>query len=489
MKKLFVLFLAALLAMSTAVIAAADDVETIEVAYLLAMNAAEERDLVQQAINDELDKEGIGVHVDLVCIDFASWGTQLNLMLSDGSVDLFNCCFMPSVAILADNGSIASLNDLLPKYGQGILDCLGEYIDCATISGEIYGTPKIDAFSTTLLYFMDKGVADEVGIDPESIVDFETLTEALKKVKAAKPDMTMISNGSGGGYWVFTGIDFLGTDKALGVLMLDEDENGLTVRNYFTSDLFLEELKYAKEWNKLGFFMKDPLNAQDGAFAYLSNGQSFGTMGAYCSEEVGRSVQEKSNGRAIYTAQIMPNAWATTGNVTSMTWCVPELSQHKEAAVKFLNELYTNPVIANLVCNGIEGKHYVVTDAGNIDFAEGLDAFTTGWPSGMGTFWPNITISRPWAPDPADTYQAWLDTNESCKKSPALGFSFDAANVADEISACSSVVDQYLNSLMLDIGDTDALYKEFLDALDRAGIDDIIAEKQAQLDAWAAQKK
>ena len=167
-----------------------------------------------------------------------------------------------------------------------------------------------------------------------------------------------------------------------------------------------------------------------------------------------------------------------------MTWCVPALSPRKESAVKFLNLLYTDADIANLLCNGIEGVHYVVTEEGNIDFPEGLDAFNTGWPSGMGTFWPNITITYPWKPDPADVYQSWLDSNATCMKSPALGFTFDPTNVADEISACSTIVDKYVNSLLLDVGDTETLYAEFLSDLEAAGMDAIIAEKQAQLDAW-----
>ena len=466
--------------------AVADEVETIEVPFMLTMNPATEKELVQQAINDELDKSGVGVHVELVGIDFASWSTQMNLMLTDGSVDLFNCTFMPTIAVLADQGSITPLNDLLETYGQGILETLGEYIDCARIGDDIYGTPKIDAFSRTLLFNMNKKMADEAGINPDDITDLETLTEALLKVQAVYPDLAMISSSAGGAYVDLVGVDYLGTDKPLGVLVLDPEKGDTTVVNYYESDLFKELLAYGKKWNELGFFLKDPLNAQDGSQAYVSNGQAFGTFCSYCSEEVGRSIQEKSNGIELYAAQVQPESWATTSNVLSMTWCVPELSAHKEAAIKFLNELYVNPAIANLVCNGIEGKHYVKTDAGNITFAEGLDAFTTGWPSGMGTFWPNITITLPWAPDAADVYEGWLKSNEECKASPALGFSFDASNVGDEISACAGVVDQYVNSLLLGIGDTEALYAEFLTALDRAGVNEIIAEKQAQLDSWKA---
>ena len=94
MKRLVSLVLSFLLVFSLCSFANAEDaVETVVLPYMLTMNAAEEVDLVEAAIN-EITREKIGVEVDLLCIDFASWGTQLNLMLTDGTVDLFNCCFM-----------------------------------------------------------------------------------------------------------------------------------------------------------------------------------------------------------------------------------------------------------------------------------------------------------------------------------------------------------------------------------------------------------
>ena len=72
--------------------------ETIQVAYMLTMNAAEQRQMVQDAVNQLLAKKGLGVQVEFVCIDFASWATQINLMLTDGSVDLFNACRKASFA-------------------------------------------------------------------------------------------------------------------------------------------------------------------------------------------------------------------------------------------------------------------------------------------------------------------------------------------------------------------------------------------------------
>jgi putative aldouronate transport system substrate-binding protein len=487
MKRILSILLALTMLFACASVASAESTpETIQVAYMLTMNAAEQRQMVQDAVNDLLAEKGLDIQVQFVCIDFASWQTQVNLMLTDGSIDLFNDCFMPTISVLADNGSAAPLDDLIDQYGQGIKDALGDYINCGKVSGVLYGTPKVNAFSSAMMFVMCKDICDELGIDPEAVTDFDTLTATLEKVHAAYPDLTMIANGTSGAYIDAYDADLLGTEDPLGCLLLGEDPTSLTVQNYYESDTFKNLLGYVKQWSDDGFFMKDPLNAQDGSLAYISNGQAFGGFVSYCDEETAVSVQEKSIGKEIYAAQITATPWATTSNITGMMWCVPSLSTHKEAAVKFLNELYSDADLSNLVCNGIEGTHYVLTDEGNITFPDGLDSASTGWPSGMGTFWPNVCITYPWSPDPADIYQQWLASNDTCSKSPALGFTFDSSDVSDEVSACATVVDKYVPALLLNIGDTDTLYSSFLDELQTAGIDDIISAKQTQLNDWAA---
>lgn len=488
MKKLLALSLALVMALSCISFASAQEVQTVRVAYMLTMNPAEERELVQSAVNELLAQKGLDIQVEFVCIDFASWSTQINLMLTDGSIDLFNAAFMSSLSTLADNGAIAPVEELFAEHGQGILDSLGEYIDCARVDGVLYGAPKLNAFSSALMFVMDKQIADAAGIDPEAITDFDTLTEALKVVKAANPDLTMIANGNGGGYIDTFNTDFLGTEDPLGALLLTPGSEDTTVTDYYTSDMFKSMMTYGKQWSELGFFMKDPLNAQDGSMAYLSNGQAFGTFVSYSDEATAVNIQQNNVGREVYACQLTETPWATTGSVAGMTWCIPALSDRKEAATKLLNELFVDSDLSNLVCNGIKDVHYVVTDEGNITFAEGLDPVSTGWPSGMGTFWPNILITYPWAPSPANLYESWLASNDTSSKSPALGFTFNSSPVADEVSACATVVDKYLSALLLNIGDTDSLYTAFLSELQNSGLSDIIAEKQAQLDAWLAQQ-
>ena len=58
----------------------------------------------------------------------------------------------------------------------------------------------------------------------------------------------------------------------------------------------------------------------------------------------------------------------------------------------------------------------------------------------------------------------------------------------DQVAALNNVISQYSGALSSGSGDLDELLPQFLEALDDAGIDDVIAAKQEQLDAFLAEK-
>ena len=85
-----------------------------------------------------------------------------------------------------------------------------------------------------------------------------------------------------------------------------------------------------------------------------------------------------------------------------------------------------------------------------------------------------------------DKNEKMIQSNSVAKVSKALGFVFDSSTVADEMAACTSVVDQYYLPLINGVVNIDETYPVFIQALKDAGIDKIISEKQTQLDAWLA---
>jgi putative aldouronate transport system substrate-binding protein len=467
--------------------AAAGPAETVVIPFIKTMNPASETSMVQDAFNKFLKDKGYNINVQLVGIEFGNYGTQINLMMTDGSADLFNYGFTVALNQQVINGTIAPLDDLLNQYGQGIKTSLGDYLNCAKITGKIYAVPNMTAFANRLGYYIRQDVADAMKIDLTKTYDLQSLTDLMVQIQKAYPQYCLIPSGPKGTYIQQTyNCDLIGgTDQyPFGVLI--DGAKDLKVVDYYESDQFKNLCAWGEKWKNQGLFLKDPQNAQDSSGAYIKGNLAAGMFAFSYDTKSAAITFSNTTGVKVTGVDVSP-LLATTNDVTSFAWVIAANSKHKEASMQVLNEMYTDKDIANLVCSGIKDTHYVTNSDGTIQLKDGLTPQTVGWPSGMGTWWPNITITAPWAPFPANFYNSELQINSTAPGSAAMGFSFDPTNVANQITACSNVVDQYNYSLLLGI-DVETNLPKFQQALKDAGIDQIIAEKQKQLDAWAASK-
>ena len=101
---------------------------------------------------------------------------------------------------------------------------------------------------------------------------------------------------------------------------------------------------------------------------------------------------------------------------------------------------------------------------------------------------PNQFIAYKWDGSDPQLWEKMEEFNASGIKSKALGFVFDNSEYVDQVAALNNVISQYSGALSSGSGDPDELLPQFLEALDDAGIDDVIAAKQEQLDAFLAEK-
>ena len=169
---------------------------------------------------------------------------------------------------------------------------------------------------------------------------------------------------------------------------------------------------------------------------------------------------------------------------------MPTTAHSPAAPSRCSNELYINPELANICINGIEGKHYELIDEeqGIIAYPEGVDGTTTGYTSNPWA-WPNEMISYVWD---GDSPTIWEDTtawNDSAIVSPAMGFTWDNANVLNEVTAVRNVRGKYANALECGSIDPAEALPAFLEELETAGANTIIEEKQKQLDEYLASKE
>ena len=81
------------------------------------------------------------------------------------------------------------------------------------------------------------------------------------------------------------------------------------------------------------------------------------------------------------------------------------------------------------------------------------------------------------------------EANKEAKVSPALGFAFDSTPVSTEIATIGNVTSQYLPGILCGFLDPETEIPKFLDALEDAGMEKLVEEKQTQYDTWRAENK
>nr|MCR4576398.1 DUF3502 domain-containing protein [Clostridiales bacterium] len=93
---------------------------------------------------------------------------------------------------------------------------------------------------------------------------------------------------------------------------------------------------------------------------------------------------------------------------------------------------------------------------------------------------------------PSNLIELIKNANENAISDTNLGFIFDPTPVENELAACSAVIDEYATGLKwgwIAADEVDARIDEFVAKLNEAGAEAVVAEAQAQLDAWRSVNK
>ena len=468
----------------------------IRVAYSR-MFSTDSEGAIEDALN-EIMREEAQAEIDLIPLDFSSMSTQLNLMLSGGSdsIDIFSSFWYLPLNTLHANGQLAALDDLLSSEAPEVLDLFKDYpevLDCCRIDGKLYALPTVGPYSSPMFYLVKETDAVNAGVSFDGVDTLDDLTPVLLQMKEANPDKYYIP-GAVETYWVPKDIDYLGDTNLLSVLT--DPTNSTTLENYYESDYFANFLENVKVWAENGIISPDSMSNTNPTLMSIQTGITSGSPGyGWDLDEwlYEANIQYDANGIGQYgdrmTGTVIGDRLITTGNVTTYLWHITSFCSNPEAAMRVLKVFYTNDDAANLLGNGIEGENYVVNDDGTIAFPEGKDMTNCGW-TGLGASYnlPNSSGCPVWYYQPTDMWEMMDDTNQAAKPSLALGFTYDDTSVADQVTACSNVIAQYYLPLINGEVNVDEILPVFQQALRDAGIEAIIAERQAQLDAWLANK-
>lgn len=443
---------------------------------------------IEQKINEILEPE-LNANLDIVVLPWASASQQLQLMLSgDEKIDVFYTQATNAVQYM-NAGQIIDMSELIDKYGTNIKQIYGEDIaKINQIEGFVYGVPNQIERGSIPAVFMRKDLVEKYNIDTSQIKEPKDLESVFETVKAGEPDMTMlysINDGDTPVTRLFRG-DNLSDNNYLGVLM--DQTNSTKLENFFATDWFKDTTTMLYNWYQKGYISQDAGTNTENWRTVCKAGNLFSLFFAY---HPGTPVEfESSTG---YDFEIVPfynEPIINSSSYNGVTFSIAQNSENPEKTMEVLDYIYGSSEIMNLLNWGEQDKDYVIEDADNgiINFPGGITSDNAGYNLNLGWELPNQFIAYKWTGSDPKLWEKMEEFNSSAKSSKAVGFLFDSSNYSSEIAALSNIVKQYSGALYSGSGDPDELIPELLEALDDAGINEVIQAKQEQLDAFLAAK-
>lgn len=431
----------------------------------------------------------IGVEVEARKVDALEAFTQYFTWIGNGeTIDLMMLNYQ-DITTYVDREMLLPIDAYLESEAPDIKDIIENRYNLAggsIIDGKTYGVGIYGYLGSGGGIWLERKYLQEIGIEHEEkhIYTYEELTEIFAALKEKYPDkypLGQITSQSGGSTFMFYSAgqhnvgDSLGATYSSGVL---DEEGGTKVVNFYATSEYYEFLHYMRKWYQAGYIYPDAAISDYSTAALMEEGM---VLSYPITSSPGFVSGVMEDAVCLRTSRIS----AGMRGPRSSFWTIPVTSAHPEASMRFLNLMYADARISNLLTYGIEGRHYEVLDEenrtirypitdedGNMSFYNMLglygDMHETYWNGSAEEKQERIAYEAE-----AMEYRTGVE-----------GFVYSTKETSGQIAAVDKVVERYMPFLESGCLDLDVYYPRFLEELSEAGIDEVIADKQAQYDAW-----
>ncbi len=428
-------------------------------------------DAWKENINQYLG-EKIGVNIECEIVPWGDWDQRRSVIVNtSGDYDII---FTNMSTFTSDvkMGAFLDLTDMLPTAAPELYSMIPEdYWKAASIDNKIYAVPTYKDSSLTNYMVWDEQLCKDNGIDPASIKatysDLSPLNDALTTIKDVTGTASLQLDASSGASFIYGEYDNLGAGLVpLGVKF--DDKSG-TVVNVFEQPEVKKNLELMHKWYTEGIINEDAATLdQTNAYRpfFIAQGWS---AAAKTTWGPGMGVDAV----AIQFGDTM----LTNDTVRGSMNCITSNCKNPEKALAFLQLINTDSKVRDAFYYGLEGDNFEYTADGRVH-KNNSDWSMAGYT--QATFF-NVTITDDTEVNQWDEVRA---LNESAKPSALLGFTFDTTNVADQVANCNEVWNRYKWELCNGVAEPEAEIAAMNKELDAAGFQDVLAEAQAQVNAF-----
>lgn len=483
-----------------------DTGEIVELNFYMRNSPVVDQERIMEKANAIIEKE-IGAHLNLIMVAESQYQEKMNLMINTG--DPWDLCFTANWLDFynhAAKGAYADLTELLPELAPNTYSRIPEGLwKDVTVDDKIFASVNYQQWGVAARkgFKFRRDIAEEVGFDWESVKGMNTLDalnatgEFISKALEKHPDMIGFETAEGGTLWkrdeLYWDMEAVGDSEVPGWIRYEEPDK---VINQFATDEFMEYCRIMRDWYEKGYVRKDGATVTDTSVdrkaakfvAELCYGwpDSVDFPNNADVSKMSMCTEENAPAVAVSTTRTV----ITSGAGSTAAVAVNAQSKNIEKAVELIELLNTNDELYMLITQGEDGVDYVYDEDGAYSLVDGKYNFNYNeWQIGQ-SYSPDFTralYNKNEAGDLQKESQSIVfEADRSADVSPLSGFVFDPEPVKTQIANCAGIIDELLPSLCSGSIDPETKVPEFLERLESAGVNDIIAEKQKQIDNWKA---
>lgn len=429
---------------------------------------------------NKITKVKINAVIEVELIPIGEYTDKMNMkFVSDEEFDLcFTGAWNPYSSAAAKNAYAELTEEMLNEYAPDVMAELNEAVwDAVTINGKIYGVPLQQIYVRQTGIRVATELAEKYQFDLTQVTSLDDLDSYAALIKNNEPDAVPIFVSKDNLYENminYMGFDCLVSTDVPGAVYFAGDT---TVVNQFESPEFRALCEKVHQWNLAGYLPSDAVTGSTSA-----NGKIYAIAFDPAHKPGGDATESQARGYEIEGIAFGDCAMTTSAIQATIT-AISAKSKNPERALAFINLLNTDPDLLNLFCHGIEGADYEF-----VSEEDGLIQVTSDYPGMYSFLIGNVFNEYYTDPSQVGTWEATAQINKNASASCVLGFAFDSEPVSTEIAQCTAVVSEYLPALSCGAVDVDSTLNEFIAALKEAGVDNIIAAMQSQINAWVTAK-
>jgi putative aldouronate transport system substrate-binding protein len=432
---------------------------------------------VLKVFNEKLYEKN-GTQLELKFVDWGNYNDKMNMVLSSG--ENFDLCFTSTWSnnflMNASGGAYLDLNSYLDGSHAGLKASIPDFVwDDAKVNGSIYAVPNYQVSYYQECALTPKRLADKYNLDVSSIKNLSDLEPYLKQLKENEPDIYPLNpanfTANTINYKSLPSIPSLAVNTA-------EGENKLYSK-YETPE-YKEMLLLFRDYFNKGYIRPDMLSAVNNATSDTLNMK----YGVWCSScKPGSEVDNLQYYGEEMVEIPLQEPYVAMGAAQAAMTAVSKNSKHPEKALELLQIINTDKEMYNLLCFGLEGKHYnKVKD----DVVKLVD--NSGYAPGAAWVFGN-QFNAYYIDGQAEGI--WEETdkiNREAARSIYRGFTVDFSKIKSDVAKLSAVENEY-KYITLGTEDPEAPLQEFIQKLKTAGLDDIYTEVQKQMNDFLANQQ